>query len=183
MKSALVLCDVEEPPADWSRNDWDETISVRVNGESPSLSVGLDGVDAAGVGLSARAWDLVTLASYIYAADQEVIRWTETDVYGLRWKRDMHLVVPVVAPEFWNQPAILEPLRDTLSYVSGDSWDFRFVSGGGRYASRFQLRDPREAAYLRRMLVRRMWDVRRADVHLARDHGSSTDDAADGAEA
>ena len=49
--------------------------------------------------------------------------------------------------------------------------------------SRFQLRDPREAAYLRRMLVRRMWDVRRADVHLGRDHGSSTDDAADGAEA
>ena len=48
--------------------------------------------------------------------------------------------------------------------------------------SRFLLHDPRDAAYLRRMLVRRMWDVQRAEVHVGRDCGSSSDDAADGAE-
>ena len=48
--------------------------------------------------------------------------------------------------------------------------------------SRFLLHDPQDAAYLRRMLVRRMWDVRRAEVHIGRDCGSGADDAADGAE-
>jgi DNA-directed RNA polymerase specialized sigma24 family protein len=47
--------------------------------------------------------------------------------------------------------------------------------------SRFVLDDPRDAAYLRRMLVRRMWDVRRADAHRGYDRSSATDSGADGA--
>ncbi len=47
--------------------------------------------------------------------------------------------------------------------------------------SRFSLDDPRDAAYLRRMLVRRMWDVRRADAQLGRDRANETDNNADGA--
>jgi DNA-directed RNA polymerase specialized sigma24 family protein len=48
--------------------------------------------------------------------------------------------------------------------------------------SRFVLDDPRDAAYPRRILVRRMWDVRRADAHRGSDRSSKTDGADGGAE-
>jgi hypothetical protein len=73
-----------------------------------------------------RAADLLRIASYVYAVDQDISRGGEVDVHGDAWKRDLTLLIPVSDPSFWNQEALCERLREVLNFASGDYWKFHF---------------------------------------------------------
>jgi 7-cyano-7-deazaguanine synthase in queuosine biosynthesis len=77
--------------------------------------------------LPAEAADLIELAAYVYAADQAVPRGGPASFdYGDRWRRHFRLEVAVRRPDFWRQSAVTDALVDTLSFLSGDDFEFAF---------------------------------------------------------
>lgn len=72
--------------------------------------------------------DLLEVAAFVYAADACISRGGPGDAeWGKRWRRTFKLTVPVRDPSLWTQPSVLEPLTKTLSILSDDFYDFRFV--------------------------------------------------------
>ena len=73
------------------------------------------------------ATDLIEIAAYVYAADAAVSRGGPVDAQmGARWRRDFAFEIPVRCPELWSEPAMLEELSRTLSFVSDDAYRFSF---------------------------------------------------------
>ena len=72
--------------------------------------------------------DLLEIATYAYSADQAVRRGgDDVDTFGDRWRRDLHLIIPVRNPDFWNTQSVLNSLQNTLSFLSDDSYHFHFI--------------------------------------------------------
>jgi 7-cyano-7-deazaguanine synthase in queuosine biosynthesis len=72
----------------------------------------------------ARAWDLLSLALSVNAADLAGHR----DKTTTGWTRDFELEVAVTDPEFWNaQTGIVE---DALAFLTTDRWRVHFTDGG-----------------------------------------------------
>src|SRR5205085_1579557 len=67
--------------------------------------------------------DLILLSGAVAYADRVVRRRR-----GSGWARNLEIILPVSRPSFW-EGAILGSLIDTLGYVSGDNWQFKFVNG------------------------------------------------------
>jgi hypothetical protein len=97
MRQVLVGCDGAKVPASQlgpqaplrrSLNHREPEANVNLRIQSPSSTL-LTRVDA-------RAADLVSIASYVYAADQSVSRGGEADVHGDDWKRQFTLYTPEV---------------------------------------------------------------------------------------
>ena len=72
--------------------------------------------------------DLLEIATYIYCADQTTTRGGSgaTNI-GANWRRNMHFVIPVRSQDFWSKQDVVETLKSTLSFLSDDNYDFRFV--------------------------------------------------------
>lgn len=65
---------------------------------------------------------------YAYAADQAFPRGGDKDAaFGARWRRPLHLTVPVRQPERWDDPRVRRPLAAALSFLSEDEYCFDFV--------------------------------------------------------
>jgi 7-cyano-7-deazaguanine synthase in queuosine biosynthesis len=64
--------------------------------------------------------DLLAVAMSAYAADLSVPRITTPD----GWSRQFRVYVPVFKPDVWFQAVYV--LEKTLSFLSGDTWEFRF---------------------------------------------------------
>jgi 7-cyano-7-deazaguanine synthase in queuosine biosynthesis len=78
--------------------------------------------------LPSVAADLIELAAYVYAADQAVTRGgNATFDYGDTWRRHFRFEVPVRCPEIWTRPEVATTLVETLSFLSGDDYEFAFV--------------------------------------------------------
>jgi hypothetical protein len=72
--------------------------------------------------------DLVEIASYVYCADQAITRGAEGVLeFGIRWRRNFIFHIPVRLPAIWSSQAVLDVLRTTLSTLSEDTYEFRFV--------------------------------------------------------
>ncbi|MDF1483269.1 7-cyano-7-deazaguanine synthase [Extensimonas sp. H3M7-6] len=72
--------------------------------------------------------DLLEIAAYVYSADQVVKRGADdVDTFGDGWRRDLHFVVPVRNPDFWNSRDVQEALCSTLGFLSDDQYQFDFV--------------------------------------------------------
>ena len=72
--------------------------------------------------------DLLELATYVYSADQVVRRGADdVDSFGDGWRRNLHFVVPVRNPDFWNSAQVQETLCSTLGFLSDDQYSFDFV--------------------------------------------------------
>jgi hypothetical protein len=71
-----------------------------------------------------RAWDFLSLALAVQAADVSVVRDTSPD----GWTRQIELVVSVIDPAFWNAQSTL--INDTLRFLTTDIWDVTFQTGG-----------------------------------------------------
>lgn len=72
--------------------------------------------------------DLLEIATYVYSADQVVRRGADdVDTFGDGWRRDLHFVVPVRNPDFWNNTEVQETLCSTLGFLSDDQYQFDFV--------------------------------------------------------
>ena len=73
------------------------------------------------------AVDLLEIVSYIYAADQAVRRGGEVEFeYGSKWRRHFWFEIPVRNPDLWSQPAVSDTLREVLTFLSDDDYEFNF---------------------------------------------------------
>lgn len=88
-----------------------------------------------GVVPSQAAFDLLHLAMAVYSADLCTLRSTGHDT----WTRDLHLHLPVSAPDAWQASRGL--VADMLGFLTGDHWalDFRQLPADG-YFSRDSVR-------------------------------------------
>lgn len=72
--------------------------------------------------------DLLEIASYLYAADQAVTRGGEVEFeYGAKWRRHFWFEIPVRHPDLWSSAAIADPLRQVLTFLSDDDYEFHFT--------------------------------------------------------
>jgi len=76
----------------------------------------------------AKFHDLLEIATYVYSADQVILRGADdVDNFGDGWRRDLHFVVPVRNPDFWNSAEMKNALTSTLGFLSDDNYEFTFV--------------------------------------------------------
>jgi len=72
--------------------------------------------------------DLLELAALVFGADQWCARTPGNVVdYGDKWLRSFNFQIAVRRPEFWNKPAVKSVLTETLSFLSGDEYEFSFT--------------------------------------------------------
>ena len=71
--------------------------------------------------------DLAEIATYIYCADQATSRGGEMQAgMGSDWRRKFRFVIPVRRADHWSHPKVLGPLRDAVSFLSEDDYEFEF---------------------------------------------------------
>jgi 7-cyano-7-deazaguanine synthase in queuosine biosynthesis len=68
--------------------------------------------------------DLILLSGAVAYADRVVRRRR-----GSGWARNLEIIIPVSNPALWKDQSISSSLIDTLEYVTGDHWHFRFIPG------------------------------------------------------
>ncbi|MFH1231737.1 MAG: 7-cyano-7-deazaguanine synthase [Planctomycetota bacterium] len=74
--------------------------------------------------------DLLELAAFVYAADSDVVRGTETTIFeGEEWQRDFTFIIPSQNPNLWNSAPINSHLKQMLEFLTGDKFNFHFVQG------------------------------------------------------
>ena len=71
-----------------------------------------------------RAWDLLSIALSVIAADTSVSRRESPD----GWTRQLEIQVAVNDPVFWSSQKDL--LENQLQFLTTDLWSFEFVDGG-----------------------------------------------------
>jgi 7-cyano-7-deazaguanine synthase in queuosine biosynthesis len=72
--------------------------------------------------------DLLEIATYVYCADQAIPRGADdVDSFGHGWRRNLHFIIPVRNPDFWNGEEIQQALCSTLGFLSDDSYHFEFT--------------------------------------------------------
>lgn len=72
--------------------------------------------------------DLLEIATYVYSADQTIPRGADdVDSFGHGWRRDLHFIIPVRKPDFWNGDNIHQALQSTLGFLSDDNYHFKFT--------------------------------------------------------
>lgn len=96
-------------------------------GQPGLVSIGataLHRLTRSGLTIAPRAWDLLSIALSVIAADTAVQRGKSPD----GWTRDIDLRIAVSDPGFWSsQKALLEA---QLRYLTTDMWTLDFVDGG-----------------------------------------------------
>lgn len=126
MKKILVLCNTANP--DSPNHDYDETLPVNPNPPNQNLNLHVDGPTYRILeGFNPLAHDLLEIASYIYYADCSIQRGSTFDVFAARWRRRLDFVIPVSAPDFWNQPEVKNLLIETLEFLTDDQFSFNFT--------------------------------------------------------
>lgn len=73
-----------------------------------------------------RAWDFLTIALSVMAADLSGHRDRSSD----GWTREFELSIAVIDPEFWNSQITL--LGEMLWFLTNDRWRIKFREGGHR---------------------------------------------------
>lgn len=71
-----------------------------------------------------HAWDLLSIALSVIAADTAVSRGTSPD----GWTREIELCVAVSDPDFWSSQ--VDILESQLRFLTTDIWSLEFVDGG-----------------------------------------------------
>jgi hypothetical protein len=128
VKSALFACDGAVPGRRWAKEEWParHELNSSVGGNMRLHLTELS--TAIHVPLNSAVLDLVTIASYCYAADQSIRRGGEADIYGDDWSRRLGLAIPVFQPDLWSSEPVLSGLATLLQYMTEDRWEFEFVS-------------------------------------------------------
>jgi 7-cyano-7-deazaguanine synthase in queuosine biosynthesis len=77
--------------------------------------------------LPSLIYDLLEIASYVYAADQTTSRGGEAlSKDGRSWRRSFRFSIPVRKPEIWQRPSVTSTLVEVLSFLSEDHFEFDF---------------------------------------------------------
>jgi len=126
MKDYLFLCGGAPPEPFAAAN----VVQMDVSGSGSNVNLRLTDVQRALLAnLPDLLVDLLEIAAYVYCADQRAGRGTEKlSRAGEDWRRNLRFVIPVRCPERWTNPIIRDHLEETLSYLSDDRYEFRFVA-------------------------------------------------------
>jgi 7-cyano-7-deazaguanine synthase in queuosine biosynthesis len=81
--------------------------------------------EAFGASLRHDLADLAAVALAVYVADRLIRRSSHSDRSAFAWSRQLHLRIPLRAPERWVQLA--NELSDLLWWCTEDEWTFDFV--------------------------------------------------------
>ncbi len=74
------------------------------------------------------ATDLLEIAAFVYTADQAVRRGGKSEFeYGAKWRRHFWIELPVRQPDFWADDKVLGPLKELLTFLSDDDFEFHFT--------------------------------------------------------
>jgi 7-cyano-7-deazaguanine synthase in queuosine biosynthesis len=126
MNAARILCDgAEWPNSTGSVSDDARCIRLAERGRKANVvieSIGPKIYECLG-GLHR---DLLRVAAFIYLGDRTVSRG-KVDVFGERWHRSLHYVIPVSDPTTWQRQDIMDALTETASFASDDNYSFTFV--------------------------------------------------------
>lgn len=87
--------------------------------------------------------DLVRLAVLVFCADRSTLR---DQGFGVRWDRDLELIVPVSAPDDWSAAA--DKLAGLLHVLSGDRWQLAFERARAARRGRVAEAEPAEIVCL-----------------------------------
>jgi hypothetical protein len=83
-----------------------------------------DGIIDANLSPAPKAWDFLSLALAVIAADLAGHRTRSPD----GWTREFQMEVAVVDPAFWNGQSLL--VNRLLAFLTTDIWDVSFIEGG-----------------------------------------------------
>jgi queuosine biosynthesis protein QueC len=86
----------------------------------------LQKIKQAGFAPSARAWDFLSIALSVIAADTAGLRDKSAD----GWTRSFELTIAVIDPEFWSTEA--RALQSALQFLTTDQWQINFIAGGSQ---------------------------------------------------
>jgi len=121
----LVLCDGAKRTAG---DSFESVISIsHREHEAATTNIAIR-MPRQGLRFDDRSMDLVRIAAYAFAADQQVTRGGEKDLYGDKWVRDFTMRVPVHDPAFWSTESVRLSLEAALYFASEDRWRFEFTA-------------------------------------------------------
>lgn len=136
-----VICHAEPASVPATRADGDVHVVLYGEGAMPTGvarigSLLMDPVSRLKTGTTPAAFDFLTIALAVTAADTFVLRSEADD----RWCRRLVLRVPLIDPRPWQTAR--RALERALGFLSGDEWTFEFAAGGPRPPPK-ELRDRR----------------------------------------
>ncbi|KMK68597.1 7-cyano-7-deazaguanine synthase [Puniceibacterium sp. IMCC21224] len=107
----------------------DEKLRFEIDGKVKSISLRISQMSRQLVThLPDMAIDLIELAAFVYGIDSSVSRGGLADQQmGAKWHRSFLVEVPVRALDRWSDPDLKRELEETLMFLSGDRFTFRFV--------------------------------------------------------
>lgn len=123
MTKSLILCD--GAGSSIKQTSFDRVEPVNTHGRSRNLNLRIDSIRDK-YEVSERLYDLIHIASYVYAADTRISRGGVKDVLATNWSRDITLAVPVADIDFWNRGIVRELLKEALSFATDDIFEFQF---------------------------------------------------------
>jgi 7-cyano-7-deazaguanine synthase in queuosine biosynthesis len=131
-------------PKDYEFPMQTNSLNVELYGQSGQPGRGSAGTMIAkeilkqGLFATPRAWDFLTLAISIMAADLAGHRRSSPD----GWTREFNMSVAVTDPDFWNSQR--KSLEAALAFLTTDRWSIQFVEGGFAQNLPLKLQRPKE---------------------------------------
>jgi hypothetical protein len=121
VKRFMVECGVAQPSDS-------NAIALDVQGVNRNVNLRIDYISRKMLGnVPDLLIDLLEVAAYVYCADQRLVRGSDKlTKFGQDWRRSLHFFIPVRQLEVWQQPDVQELLRNTLGFLSDDSYEFDF---------------------------------------------------------
>ncbi|WP_367394242.1 Qat anti-phage system QueC-like protein QatC [Pseudomonas sp. X4] len=121
----------------------DGAMQVVIYGKAEPGQVSVGGyarelIDRAHLEISPRAWDFLSIALSVVAADFTAIRAQSAD----GWTRVIELEISVQDPVFWNSQA--RGLENALRFLTTDKWTLSFHPGGFGPPAQLQALHPTE---------------------------------------
>lgn len=107
-----------------------DRLNVVLYGGMPQVDGGTGGADLyrdikrEKIAPETRAWDFLTIAMSVVAADNASHRGTSPD----GWTRELDLEIAVADPDFWN--SCRAHIEAMLGFLSTDRWSCKFIGGG-----------------------------------------------------
>ncbi len=84
----------------------------------------IDEIRAMGLSAGPKAWDFLSIALAVVAADEGTSRSRSPD----GWTREIALTVAVADARFWSDQA--QTLTEALRFLTNDIWSLAFIEGG-----------------------------------------------------
>ena len=127
MAGVEILAEGLKPKSVLKKSQDLEKVLLSSVGNSANLRIKIDDFRAGFLKkIPERLEDLLYIATYIYSSDVRIMRGGSRDVNGTKWSRKLNFHIPVVDCKFWQQKVIKDTLKETLEFLTGDEFTFKF---------------------------------------------------------